>query len=685
MQFKQVVLLFIVYGILNCIQSHAQKKWTGAKTGAWEHALNWQPEGVPAFSDEVILDNTYQKASYNILMPDSAVRIHSISITPSTGNTINLHLPASNKSSPAIIVLETGLAITIGKGGVFKNSSGLSGGQSIQLNGLMCIYDSGTYVHNSRSAHANDIVAKLAMVSGTATGIFEFDVPGGSYPISLSNRTFGTLKLSAVSSGGTQTYNASGANPVTIYGDLQLTGGVQFNADLSNDLIVHGNYYQDSGIFNVASQPNNNIIRIRGNMHQAVKGIITETSGGLPVIELDGTQHQQVSLAGTITNSVAFRINNPKAVSLVNPLSLPYTLEFKNGRLITSGVNLLTLMDSCNVNGGSPHSFVNGPMKKTGGSDFEFPIGKEGDYAPLKINGTAGTGSNEFVAEYFLENPQTIFGTQFERPAIVRLSTLEYWTLKRLSGSSSCKITLSVGTYSHATALDRLVVARWDAGISEWKNAGNAASAGIATGTVTSIVQVDFGAFTLASTVAYQNPLPLQKFYLNAHRNFDKITLQWRTDTMLPGGQFTIESSLDGKQYVSIGQVDQVPGRTKYEFVYDFASAGTIHFRLKWTGNLNGAYQSNVISVKGQHSHLAIRMFPMPIINSTTLTIDNAQAQEVEICILGMNGQIIRKRKWLLDEGRNNVFLDLSDLHAGGYYIQVLGRQQAASWRFNKQ
>jgi hypothetical protein len=501
-------LLLIIF-ILISFESDAQKKWTGPATGKWEDAQNWQPRGVPVSTDDVVLDNSHQKNNYAVTMPDTIVNVHTLSLEPGSGNDIEVTIPASNKSNPALIVNDTGDSFNIKNGGVFRNSSGLSSGQSIRAGGLISIYTGGKYIHNSRSSHATEIVARLSVAPGTEKGIFEFDVPGGSYPISISNRIYGTLVLSSGASGGAQTYNASGASQVVMKGDFQINDGVQFNLDLTKDMVISDDYVQKGGVFNVASQPDNNTIKIKGSVTQSASATITGTSDGMPVIELCGEQKQLVSFAGNISNSVSLKINNPQGVALTSPMILPYKLQLMTGAIKTSRKNLLTLLDNGAASGGSVNSFVDGPVKKMGHDDFEFPVGKQGDYAPLKITGSGGSVADEFIAEYFLGNPAQVYGYSYERPPLVRISKLEYWILERLSGSSLKKIAVHVGNYSDATALENLELVRWDAAANIWKSEGNSFHSGIATGTLVSNEVSRFGAFTLGSTVEMQNPLPL--------------------------------------------------------------------------------------------------------------------------------------------------------------------------------
>jgi hypothetical protein len=501
------IKLFLLILLLISFKTNAQKKWAGPANGNWEDAQNWHPQGVPANPDDVILDNTYQKNNYKVAMPNATVNVHTLYLEPAAGNNVEVIIPATNKASPALIINDPGTSFNIRSGGIFRNSSGLLSGESIQVSGLVSIYNGGRYIHNSRSSHATEIVARLSTAPGTEKGVFEFDVPGGSYPISISNRIYGTLVLSSDASGGTQTYNASGSNQVIINGDFQINDGVQFNLDLTKDMVINADYIQKGGVFNIASQANNNTVQIKGDISQSTSATITETSGGLPVIELCGDHKQLVSFAGHLLNSIALKINNQQGIMLISPLVLPYKLQLMAGTVKTGKANLLTLLDNSTVSGGSGNSFVDGPLRKIGDDDFEFPVGKQGDYAPLKITGSGGSITDEYVGAYYLGSPQQLYGNSFESPPVVRISAQEYWVLERASGSSSKKITVFVGNYSNATDLGKLVIVRWDAANNLWKNEGNSFYSGIATGTLVSNDVKIFGAFTLGSTVIMQNPL----------------------------------------------------------------------------------------------------------------------------------------------------------------------------------
>ena len=83
--------------------------------------------------------------------------------------------------------------------------------------------------------------------------------------------------------------------------------------------------------------------------------------------------------------------------------------------------------------GGSITSFIDGPMKKIGNTNFTFPVGTGGIYAPIGItNGTGELATDEFTAQYVRANPQNVYGNSyFLGSGIDHISYAEYWTLER--------------------------------------------------------------------------------------------------------------------------------------------------------------------------------------------------------------------------------------------------------------
>ena len=132
--------------------------------------------------------------SYQVTLPDSAVIIRTLIVKPSPAE-YRIVLPASNKNANAFTVKGPGYGIELNAGAIFRNASGISSGESLQIADSMIIYDGGRYIHQTRASHANSILRILSTAPGTEQGIFDFDVPRASYTISVSNRIYGSLEF----------------------------------------------------------------------------------------------------------------------------------------------------------------------------------------------------------------------------------------------------------------------------------------------------------------------------------------------------------------------------------------------------------------------------------------------------------------------------------------------------------
>src|SRR5688500_5226931 len=165
------LLVFLISISVMIMPGYAQRKWVGGQGTSWDNPLNWEPAGLPVMTDEILLDNSQQTGDYVVILPVTAVTVTSIAIHPAAAKMIRLILPVGNLASPALTLISTTDALIVNKGGLFQNASGLSSGQSLRITGKVRINNGGTYIHNTRSAHANDVVAKLSTEDGTEEGV----------------------------------------------------------------------------------------------------------------------------------------------------------------------------------------------------------------------------------------------------------------------------------------------------------------------------------------------------------------------------------------------------------------------------------------------------------------------------------------------------------------------------------
>lgn len=486
------------------------KTWTGlGADGLWATAANWNNNSLPAATDDVLLDNTGIAADYTVTLPNTAVHVKTISLSPGATRIIRLLLPATNTVAPALTVSGPGYGILINSGGVFRNESGLSTGASLSITDSIRINNGGRYIHSTRSPSASSIVQFLSKAPGTERGIFEYDVPGtANYDVSVTKRVYGTLVLSAAAAGGNRVYSGGGANQLTVNGNLEINPNVTFRLDMTGvggNVSISGDYIQTGGVFNIAYGANTTVVKIAGQLLQSAPGIITETDAGLPVIELNGSSPQNVSLQGGIANSVAFRINNPAGAVLQSPLSLPYKLELVKGVLSSYPGRLLTLAPGCSItaDSSSPASYIAGPLRKEGLSNtpyFLFPVGNAGSMQWAELKQATGN----FTITWIKADPHTL--SNISDSSIAAISASGYWTIEpdALPAASAYGCFAYTGP-NNAGITDMTVLRAAQLSAGKWTSRGNTGFTGSAggVGSVTSewipLFTAPVGYYTLAA------------------------------------------------------------------------------------------------------------------------------------------------------------------------------------------
>jgi hypothetical protein len=673
------------------------KTWTGAAgDGLWATPSNWSGNLVPSSNDDVLLDNSAISGNYIVSLPNTAVVIKTLSISPDPAKIIQLILPASNIMDSAFTAIGPGYGLLINKGGVFQNSSGLTSGESLNIADSIRINNGGKYVHRTRASHANSIVRLLSTAPGTEEGIFEFDVPRASYTVSMSNRTYGTLMLSAIAAGGAISYTCNGSNTLTVNGNLQINEGVNFSVDLggaNGNISIKGDYIQNGGIFNIASGAGNSTsVSIRGNLVQSSAGSITETNTGLPSIELNGNSQQVIFLAGNITNNINFRMNNPEGAILLSPLRLPYKLELIKGKIITSSINLLTLQSSCSIvvdSTSSNNSFIDGPLRKEGLSStpyFLFPVGKNASLRWLELKSATGS----FVVEYIKSNPRSL--SNVCGAGIDHVSPVEYWTIQPDSNpipSANVELSFHIPESGAITDLNFLDIASLSGGI--WMDAGQSAVTG-AFNTAGSVVSTTInnlpgsGYFSLASTADLENPLPVALIDFNGNMVHNTAELTWHID--LPGEADYFEVMTKRlNDFEVIAKVKATGNKYYYQYGDDSVQNGISFYRLRITDKAGIEYLSKIIAINNSKSDFTITIAPAIVLgNRASLRINSARNQKLEWIITSMDGRIIKRESVSAYSGNNIFLLDLSELAEGMYQLTgISADKQFYTVRFIKQ
>jgi hypothetical protein len=676
---RNVVLFFTC--LFFYLIAYTQKVWTGnGGDGNWSNALNWNNATIPLPIEDVLLDNSVVTISYQVMLPlSNAVSVKSITIAPAGPNTIELILPSANTQIPAFNATGPGYGILLNAGGIFRNSAAVSSGINIVVADSFRINNGGTYIHNTRASHAGNISQVLSRMPGTENGSFEFDVPGGAYTTSITNRIYGNLILSATASGGSQSYNSIAANPCLIRGDLQINDGVIFNIDLTNTFTINRHLLMQNSMLNLASQPNNNRYIIHGNIVASAGSIITETSSGSPTLELAGTQPQQINIQGSIINDVNFTING-FAASLQASLQLPHKLKLIKGILHTSDASLLILLPGCGIeyDSLSNNSFIEGPLRKEGLSvtdHFLFPIGKDYTQRWLALKNVTGN----FTVNFNKDNPRLL--SNIYGAGINHISGIEYWSIQAdASPSSIAQVELSFDNVNSGGVTDISTLRAAQLYDGTWKDIGNTATTGSAgaSGSVVSVAVSISGPglayFTLGSTVEAQNPLPLEILSFTGRRDREQIFLEWKiSDSFLPDF-FEVQASPDGKDFKVVSTLKNVGGITNYKFMQQDYGSTDKFYRLRIIRRDGTETFSNSILLSA--GNIALQLVSFKYFNYAGIAdikIVTDKPGKVLVCIKDFSGRIVKMKPYDLHIGLNNLQWLTGMLPKGYLLFQLWG------------
>lgn len=357
------------------------------------------------------------------------------------------------------------------------------------------------------------------------------------------------------------------------------------------------------------------------------------------------------------------------------PITIAEDLTLLNGNLITTSVNLLTLLDGATSTAGNAGSYVTGPVKKIGDDAFVFPIGKGTYWARLGM--TAPTSATAaFQAEYF--NTAYTNTTSVTAP-IDHVSKVEYWTLDRTAGTDNVSVSLFWEDGSHSGINDMLdiTVAHFSGGswIDETQNGGTTGST--SAGSVTSQAVSSFSPFTFGSKNPAVNPLPVEFIEFTVSPVEEGAFLQWKTAYESHSDRHEIERSADGSTWTLIGFVNAA-GSSSVESNYEWIDHDRVirqrmaeyYYRIRQVDQ-DGQWTWSPVRILSGSDLTGLAVFPNPATDHLIVQLPEEYKSVVLLVIQDIFGREFYSKEWLGDNGR--ILLTDLGLPAGIYSIIASG------------
>jgi hypothetical protein len=684
--------------------------------------------------DDAIVDNvrtytTVRSGNVN----DGAVAGNGV-----TGGVYDVAVPGGgNTPNAAVIVVEAGHTLTFNASNVSLYRTEIKAGATLRIpdasigHRLGNLIGQGTLLieSNSTSVVMPAIYAEDFFTCGggslTYDGTGSYQVMGGIVTVrNLTVQGTGTKTLANndiivcedLTVNGPIFTNVSNNRSMSIGDDLIITNSGQFRTG-NGAITVNDDVQQNSGAFvgqttNLTVVSDVNIvggtftsgdagtISIGGNL--SVDGAATfygsrsDGTGSL-LYRFNGSALQSITgnLSGATSRLQQLQISNSAGLQLNGNVSVDEQLLLTSGNIFPQ-TNQFTLLSGGTVSpvGGQASSFVSGRMYKElssgGGVSFIFPIGKTTRWRPASVN--APTVARTWNAEYFAADPRSEavvdnLTPTVSVPAIVSVSTIEYWKVSDNTSPSTAQIGLSWGTESVVSAnsaqREALKVLVWNDATSSWDNqgggsfsAGHTQSAGrfVATTATTFSERI----FTLGSTES-ANALPVTFLSFAGKTVAGRNMLTWETANEINNDYFTLEHSIDGETYTEIGTVKAnglMNQGASYVFAHNVPSIGRNYYKLRQT-DLDGNYtyhpQVVYLLIEEESLNFEFDMYPNPLHErDLTIRIAKANTKAVTVRIYSLSGSVMYHQELESSATVEDLTLQLQHkLPVGLYIVEV--------------
>jgi hypothetical protein len=428
-------------------------------------------------------------------------------------------------------------------------------------------------------------------------------------------------------------------------------------------------------------------------------------------IEYRGTTTQTIK----IPKYVNLELNNTSnvlnhAYDMATNISISGVISFFEGIVLTGDLYTVTLADNGTV-AGTPDNerHVNGFFQKLGSTDFEFPIGINGEYRPFYAENISVSAKPGIRVRYYNKTPSAICAIcdeALKEESLSKVSRKEVWTVDT-NDIVNFRPRITWADISDVSSIEEdrleLVVTVWGGPFNQWLDGGQGAIVdnGEFDGNVlgSSVTIADVGTSTLVTFGSREggNPLPVSLLYFIEKNTANDILLEWATASEDNNDYFEIQRSFNGLSNFEV--LAQVNGQGNsddlnvYNF-YDSLTAnlqearqlGGAFYRLKQV-DFNGLYTfSEIISVdlrdKLDASHtLGFQISPNPInrespniqLTSNIMTSNtNMNGGDIlEIQLIDSGGNKILAMRGTQPQIQNGISKAIKGVRQGVYFLLI--------------
>jgi hypothetical protein len=408
---------------------------------------------------------------------------------------------------------------------------------------------------------------------------------------------------------------------------------------------------------------NNGSLYLKGNISNDQSSM----SAGAGTLYLNGITTQTIS--GTQVFKTYNLINNNAAgIILNNNLSVSGVHTFTAGMITTSATpNYMIYEAGSSHLGSNDASHVNGWVKKTGNTNFSFPVGNAAySRSVALINLTA---SGEFNVRHngsITPNRYSLFNP------LVYVDSAEFWTINKISGAAA---QVAMNWDNSKVPFPNLMIA--DIRVTSydgifWRSIGGSASgSALTTGNVTSNSVSAFNTNFTFGSISYV--LPLQIISFTAGRMNDYTKLNWTIGNELNVDRYELQRSDEGINFYTIYSHGAFNRNGTEFYSYDDSKIlkGIAYYRLKINNLSTQIKYSHIVTVSVNENGKAFYVITNPVDAYIDLYADAAVKGMYNYTITSTDGQVMQSG--ILDIKNAGIYsIHLKSVFAAGAYILVV-------------
>lgn len=182
-------------------------------------------------------------------------------------------------------------------------------------------------------------------------------------------------------------------------------------------------------------------------------------------------------------------------------------------------------------------------------------------------------------------------------------------------------------------------------------------------------------------------PIPVNLVDFKVQRAGKVNNVTWSTSQEVNTSHFVIERGNDGTNFTEIGRVT-ANGNSNTLLTYSFVDANPVkginYYRLRVVDRDNSGKFSAVRSVRNE-GIADVSIYPNPVNNEMTLTIDADKAETGALVISDVTGKVVATRTITVAQGNNKLPVNTAALASGAYIIKVQLNDDIVVRKFTKQ